>query len=204
MFSDTLRVDNHITSKLSLDTKLRHSSSHWSAASTRGVRPANLLKKRLWRRCFPVNFVKFLRTQNTSWKLLLTDVDYKMLKLNVNSSLLYITFVWYLEQVTHVVGSQKNMVCLYMEQLPQQPSDTCPLKLLQPNKSTGLWSLDWRDRFPRKWFWCPFRRRNHWYLYSLFEYYTKNTLLCYVKKYGKLWRWLKLVNLCVLAFSKPS
>ena len=27
-----------------------------------GVRPATLLKKRLWRRCFPVNFVKFLRT----------------------------------------------------------------------------------------------------------------------------------------------
>ena len=39
-----------------------------------GVRPATLLKKRLSRRCFPVNFVKFLRTpfsQNTSWPLLL-------------------------------------------------------------------------------------------------------------------------------------
>ena len=34
-----------------------------------GLRPAILLKKRLWRRYFPVNFVKFLRTtfcQNTS------------------------------------------------------------------------------------------------------------------------------------------
>ena len=31
--------------------------------------PATLLKKRLWHRCFPANFVKFLRTsfsQNTS------------------------------------------------------------------------------------------------------------------------------------------
>ena len=27
-----------------------------------GLRPALLLKKKLWRRCFPVNFVKFLRT----------------------------------------------------------------------------------------------------------------------------------------------
>ena len=27
-----------------------------------GLRPAILLKKRLWHRCFPVNFVKFLRT----------------------------------------------------------------------------------------------------------------------------------------------
>ena len=27
-----------------------------------GLRPANLLKVRLWHRCLPVNFVKFLRT----------------------------------------------------------------------------------------------------------------------------------------------
>ena len=38
------------------------------------LRPAILLKKRLWHRCFPVNFVKFLITpflQNTSRRLLL-------------------------------------------------------------------------------------------------------------------------------------
>ena len=38
------------------------------------LRPATLLKKRLWQSCFPVNFVKFLRTpflQNTSQRLLL-------------------------------------------------------------------------------------------------------------------------------------
>ena len=37
-------------------------------------RPVTLLKKRLWHRCFPVNYVKFLRTpflQNTSGLLLL-------------------------------------------------------------------------------------------------------------------------------------
>ena len=27
-----------------------------------GLRPATLLKKRLWHTCFPVNFAKFLRT----------------------------------------------------------------------------------------------------------------------------------------------
>ena len=27
-----------------------------------GLRPATLLKKRLWRRCFPVNFANFFRT----------------------------------------------------------------------------------------------------------------------------------------------
>ena len=39
-----------------------------------GLRPTTLLKKRLWHRCFPVNFVKFLSTpflQNTSRRLLL-------------------------------------------------------------------------------------------------------------------------------------
>ena len=39
-----------------------------------GFRPATLLKKSLWHRCFPVNFVKFPRTrflQNTSRRLLL-------------------------------------------------------------------------------------------------------------------------------------
>ena len=30
--------------------------------SRRSLRPATLLKKGLWHRCFPVNFVKFLRT----------------------------------------------------------------------------------------------------------------------------------------------
>ena len=36
------------------------------------ARPATLLKKRIWHKCFPVNFAKFLRApflQNTSWRL---------------------------------------------------------------------------------------------------------------------------------------
>ena len=40
-----------------------------------GLGLATLLKKKLWHRRFPVNFVKFVRThflQNTSGKLLLT------------------------------------------------------------------------------------------------------------------------------------
>ena len=39
-----------------------------------GVRPLTLFKKRLWHRCYPVNFAKFLRTpflQNSSGRLLL-------------------------------------------------------------------------------------------------------------------------------------
>ena len=39
-----------------------------------GLRPEALFKKWLWHRCFPVNFVTFLRTpfsQNVFWRLLL-------------------------------------------------------------------------------------------------------------------------------------
>ena len=42
-----------------------------------GLRPATLFKKRLWHRCFPVNFVKFLRTlffTEHLWWLLLNFV----------------------------------------------------------------------------------------------------------------------------------
>ena len=45
-----------------------------------GLRPVTLLKKRLWHKCFPVNFAKFLRTpflQDTFGRLLLdVSCDY--------------------------------------------------------------------------------------------------------------------------------
>ena len=45
------------------------------------MRPATLLKMRLWHRCFPVNFTKFLRApflQNTSGRLLLKTARKKV------------------------------------------------------------------------------------------------------------------------------
>ena len=70
-------------------------SSHQTCSMKKGVlrdftkftgkhrlRPATLLKKRLWHRCFPVNFAKFLRTpflQNTSGRLLLTGIIHYIL-----------------------------------------------------------------------------------------------------------------------------
>ena len=43
-----------------------------------GPRPATLLKNRLWRSCFPVNFAKFLRTpflkEHLWWLLLAYDI----------------------------------------------------------------------------------------------------------------------------------
>ena len=47
--------------------------SHRRGRSHANLRPATLLTKRLWHRCFPVNFAKFLRTpflQKTSGRLL--------------------------------------------------------------------------------------------------------------------------------------
>ena len=52
------------------------------------LRPATLLKKRLWHGCFPLNFVKFLRTpflQNTSGRLLLNAGDKKSVIISVAS-----------------------------------------------------------------------------------------------------------------------
>ena len=50
------------------------------------LRPATLFKKRLWHRCFLVDFVKFLRAlflQNTSGRLLLVFSKHNSLKLDI-------------------------------------------------------------------------------------------------------------------------
>ena len=53
------------------------------------LRPATLLKKRLWHRYFPVYFLKFLRTpvlQNTSGRLLLDHVAFEIIQLSFSSN----------------------------------------------------------------------------------------------------------------------
>ena len=46
----------------------------WKCSVKKAGWPVNLLKKRVWHRCFPVNFVKFLRkpllTEHLRWLLL--------------------------------------------------------------------------------------------------------------------------------------
>ena len=54
-----------------------------------GLRPATLLKKRLWHKCFPVNFAKFLRAsflQNTSGRLFMKWNKTKCLPLLITFS----------------------------------------------------------------------------------------------------------------------
>ena len=57
-------------------TKLTEKHLYQSLFFNKGLRPATLLKKRLWCRCFPVNFAKFLRNpfyKEHLWWLLLTE-----------------------------------------------------------------------------------------------------------------------------------
>ena len=67
-----------------------------------GPKACSFIKKRLWHRCFPVNFAKFLRTpflQNTSGRLLLFRVnrvsDYYAKSFYINV-LLWIIVLWML------------------------------------------------------------------------------------------------------------
>ena len=96
--SDFLSFDSHVFIFFVFCVSSNNRSNHWRCSVKKGVlrnfakfigkhlcksfffnkvaglRPATLLKKRLWHRCFLVNFAKFLRTpflQNTSERLLL-------------------------------------------------------------------------------------------------------------------------------------
>ena len=53
-----------------------------------GLSPATLLKKRLWHRCFPVNFVKFLRTP------FFTEHLWWLLLIIVPGGFLFTYFIW--------------------------------------------------------------------------------------------------------------
>ena len=66
-----MAVEKVNTDIFGTNKEIRFYATHHKVPETQ---PATLLKKRLWQRCFPVNFAKFLRTpflQNTSGRLLL-------------------------------------------------------------------------------------------------------------------------------------
>ena len=99
------------------------------------MRPATLLKKRLWHRCFPVNFVNFLRTfllQNTS-EPLLSGCDYCIFTVAVYSKIernclellapfailclwdiffkFIFTFCFYLVSIIFLVNITSSLIC---------------------------------------------------------------------------------------------
>ena len=78
----------------------------------------DLLKKRLWHRCFPVNFAKFLRTpflQNTSGLLLLYKKQspltfniywtLQIIKLNKKMKLLFLFNIYFHVNLLNIKGS---------------------------------------------------------------------------------------------------
>ena len=74
--SNRIRTDNHLVKEDSFIWP-NWAVIQWCSVKKvfleTGLRPATLLKRRLWHRCFPVNFMKFLRTpflQNTTGRLL--------------------------------------------------------------------------------------------------------------------------------------
>ena len=56
--------------------------------------PATLLKKRLWRRCFPVNFAKFLRTpffaEHLCWLLLSLILNFRKKRSVISKILIFV------------------------------------------------------------------------------------------------------------------
>ena len=75
----------------------------------KGVRTANLLKKRLWRRCFPVNLAKFLRTP-------FLEITYRRLLLKHGEHLFSQTYRWlllYLSQV-NLTAAQMRQCAMWM------------------------------------------------------------------------------------------
>ena len=96
------------------------------------LKPATLLKKRLWHRCFTVNFAKFLRTaflQNTSGWLLLLATNEMIFSNLFSLMIVTITYhaskMWYIRKYTitkinllltmhHHVSSTKKLYVIWL------------------------------------------------------------------------------------------
>ena len=93
---------------------LCHSFSFNKVAS---LRPITLLKKRLWHRCFPVNFSNFPRTpflQNTSGRLLPNSLKHPFKSLFMLSTLAQFPYKTRLKQMQlHSVSSYVIMLRFY-------------------------------------------------------------------------------------------
>ena len=110
MKKDVLRNFAKFTGK-----HLRQSLSFNKAAH---LMPATLLKKRLWLRCFPMNFAKFLRTpflQNTSGRLFLLYSIHLYIMENLQRLYLY-PMIW------------TKAILLSVAQMTQLPSQSCDLQ----------------------------------------------------------------------------
>ena len=87
------------------------------------LRPATLLKKRLWYRCFPVNFVKLLRKpflQNTSRPLLLCFEHAQIFHISrVTWGIIWLFII--VESVNNALTSY-NRLCNYVKLNSKEPT----------------------------------------------------------------------------------
>ena len=120
--------------------------------------PATLLKKRLWCRCFPVNFVKFLGTpflQNTSGRLLLYVLKKYLLCILSRSHLVqthhnYLLYYFEVKQIEAVFHRWNFHLPRYEKETPTQ---VFSWEIFLQNNSGGcfwanpgdLWFIVWKS-----------------------------------------------------------
>ena len=101
--------------------------SHQKCSMKKVLRPATLLKKRLWERCFPVNFAKFLRTpflQNISGRPLLcfmAFIDWEVPPLRLKN-----ICYWKSTMISIIV--YRNILSNFREPQVEQPKQLLHLK----------------------------------------------------------------------------
>ena len=106
--------------------------------------PATLSKKKLWHRCFPVNFAKFLIApflQNTSRRLLLVFAQNR-------SSGLYFFVLWFVHSLIMILLCSVracNIKYLIFTQNLKQP-DCSHIMLLASRNKINRWS--WKQLWP--------------------------------------------------------
>ena len=104
----------------------------WQSLQTRkSLRPATLLKKRLWRRCFPVNFAKFRRTpfliEHLRW-LLLTLEFLKIVFSSMGNANLQLQII----RLSYYQIVQKSKYCVFYMLSTSKFSFEIPLDILFP------------------------------------------------------------------------
>ena len=99
-----------------------------------GLRPATLLKKKLWYRCLPVNFVKLLRTlflQDTSGRLLLCFEHAQIFhNFTFTYHLRYYMIMIIVEAVNNVLTSYIRL-CNYVKLNSNEPIKVAHLQINQ-------------------------------------------------------------------------
>ena len=158
-----------------------------------GLRPPTSLKKRLWHRCFPVNFAKFLRApflQNTSGWLLLLIERYKPVLSKTETSVIPLDLFWYWKfsccrvwlsghiSIYTFVNLESRLAKFLYHTTTYWPV-SCELQHFICNWHGGWWELPFLVEFVFSWF--------SWVIFGLSS--SKNRLTSYfnIQLLAKYW-----------------